>query len=89
MLLALDNCEHLLEACAGLSDLLLGSCPCLKILAGSRQPLVVEGEVVRRVPPLPVPRRTSTPADELAGFGSVRLFVERARLKLGMDPVGG
>lgn len=80
-LLLLDNCEHLLDACAGLSDLLLATCPDLKILATSREPLGVAGEVVWRVPPLPVPLRSST-ADELNEFAAVRLFVDRARLKL-------
>jgi predicted ATPase/DNA-binding CsgD family transcriptional regulator len=80
-LLLLDNCEHLLEACANLSDALLGSCPRLRILATSREPLGVADEVVWRMPPLAVPQSSST-ADELAEFASVRLFVERARLKL-------
>jgi predicted ATPase/DNA-binding CsgD family transcriptional regulator len=77
----LDNCEHVLASCAGLADLLLGSCSGLKILATSREPLGVQGEVVWRVPPLSVPRASSE-ADELMEFSAVRLFVERARLKL-------
>jgi predicted ATPase/DNA-binding SARP family transcriptional activator/DNA-binding CsgD family transcriptional regulator len=81
LLLLLDNCEHVLDACAGLSQLLLGSCPGLKILATSRQALGLYGEVVWRVPPLSVPRKSS-PADELMEFAAVRLLVERARLKL-------
>jgi DNA-binding SARP family transcriptional activator len=80
-LLLFDNCEHLLHACAGLCDLLLGSCPGLKILATSREPLRVAGEVVWRVPSLSVPQALST-TEELTEFAAVRLFVERARLKL-------
>ena len=81
VLLVLDNCEHVLDACAWLSELLLGSCPSLTILASSRAPLGVQGEVVWRVPPLPVPHASSK-TGELMEFASVRLFVERARLKL-------
>ena len=81
ILLLLDNCEHLLDACARFADLLLDSCPGLKILATSREPLGVVGEVVWRVPPLAVPQASSA-AEELSEFAAVRLFVERACLKL-------
>ena len=76
--LLLDNCEHLLDACARLSELLLGACPGLKVLATSREPLGVAGEVVWRVPPLPVPRDVAV-IEEICTFEAVRLFVERAR----------
>ena len=63
---------------AGLTDELLDACPRLRILATSREPLRVAGEVVRRVPPLPVP---TDPAllteEELAGFAVTRLFLDR------------
>ena len=55
MLLLLDNCEHLVEACARLADSLLDSCPRLKILATSREPLGIKGEVIWRVSPRPAP----------------------------------
>jgi predicted ATPase/DNA-binding SARP family transcriptional activator len=55
MLLLLDNCEHLLPACAALAGALLGSCPGLRVLATSRQPLGLRGETVWRVPSLSLP----------------------------------
>jgi len=80
LLLVVDNCEHLIEAAAGLVDRLLDSCPRLRILATSREGLGVEGEARWPVPPLSVPERGRTPSSEkLEGYESVRLFVERAR----------
>jgi predicted ATPase/DNA-binding SARP family transcriptional activator len=55
LLLLLDNCEHLIEACARLAAALLRSCPELRILATSREPLAVMGERAYRVPSLSVP----------------------------------
>jgi len=55
LLLVLDNCEHLLEACAKSAHGLLSSCPRLHILATSRQPLRVLGECIQRVPPQGLP----------------------------------
>jgi predicted ATPase/DNA-binding CsgD family transcriptional regulator len=84
LLLLLDNCEHLLEATARLADVLLDSCPHLRIMATSREALGIEGEVRWLVPPLSVPEPQGTPSsEELEGYESVRLFVERAR---GRDP---
>jgi predicted ATPase len=84
LLLVVDNCEHLLEASARLVDKLLDSCPRLRILATSREAIGVEGEIRWDVPPLsmPDPQHTLSP-EELEGYESVRLFVERAR---GRDP---
>jgi predicted ATPase/DNA-binding CsgD family transcriptional regulator len=80
LLLVLDNCEHLLEAAALLVDALLDSCPWVRILATSREALGVEGEARWLVPPLSMPERGRTPSSEqLEGYESVRLFVERAR----------
>jgi predicted ATPase/DNA-binding SARP family transcriptional activator len=78
-LLIIDNCEHLIAACAALAEHLLGACPGLRILATSREPLRVPGEVTWRVPSLtlPTPGRSVKPA-ELAAFEAVRLFCERA-----------
>ena len=55
MLLLLDNCEHLVDACASAAQALLSGCPNLRILATSRQSLRIPGEIVLRVPSLPVP----------------------------------
>jgi non-specific serine/threonine protein kinase len=82
LLLLVDNCEHLLEAVAHLVDGLLDSCPHLSILATSREAIGIEGESRWLVPPLSVPVAGSS-TEELQGYESVRLFVERAR---GRDP---
>ena len=78
--IVLDNCEHLVEACARLAEALLGVCPGLRILATSREPLRTSGEVTWRVPSLtaPDPQRLP-PLNELAGYAAVRLSVERAQ----------
>ena len=55
LLVILDNCEHLLDACARLADALLRACPWLRVLATSREPLGITGEMAWRVPSLPVP----------------------------------
>jgi non-specific serine/threonine protein kinase len=79
VLLVLDNCEHLLDACATLVEALLEVCPRLHILATSRQGLRAAGERVWRVPSLSVPDQDSAPTPErLLDFEAVRLFVERA-----------
>jgi non-specific serine/threonine protein kinase len=85
-LLLLDNCEHLIAACAQLAETLLQACPNLRILATSREPLGVPGEVIWPVPPLslpePQPWRSPTsgqdalPVYELSE--AMRLFAERA-----------
>ena len=79
MLLVLDNCEHLIDAAARLMDVLLDSCPRLRILATGREALGVAGEAIWPVSPLsvPDPRRAPTVV-ELEGSESVRLFVDRA-----------
>jgi predicted ATPase len=80
MRLVVDNCEHLIEAVVRLVDALLGSCPRLRILATSREILNVADEVSWAVPSLSVPdsRQKVSTAEELEGYESVRLFVERA-----------
>lgn len=62
LLLVLDTCEHVLDACALLADLLLPEAPGLTLLATSRQPLDVPGEHVLSVPPLPLPPEDGTAA---------------------------
>jgi predicted ATPase len=80
VLLVLDNCEHLLRACAVLVDALLRGCPELQVLATSREPIAIEGEVAWRVPSLAVPDPDHVPSlGDLEQNPSVQLFVERAR----------
>jgi predicted ATPase len=78
-LLVLDNCEHLVEACATLGDALLRACPSLTVLATSREGLRIDGEVVYQVPSLSVPDpERLPPLGEILDYGGIRLFVERA-----------
>jgi DNA-binding SARP family transcriptional activator len=77
-LLIVDNCEHLIEATALLVDVLLDTCPRLRILATSREPLDVAGELNWPVPSLSVPDGQPSTVEEVEGYESVRLFVERA-----------
>jgi predicted ATPase/DNA-binding CsgD family transcriptional regulator len=78
VLLVLDNCEHLIEACAGLAESLLRSCPELRVLATSREALGITGEVAWPVPSLSLPDLRRMPnTDGLSWYESVRLFVER------------
>jgi predicted ATPase/DNA-binding CsgD family transcriptional regulator len=80
MLLVLDNCEHLVEACAVLAEVLLRTCPSLRILATSREALGIAGETRLAVPPLslPDPRRLPTVGD-VAHYEAAELFVDRAK----------
>ena len=81
-LLVLDNCEHLVEACARLAYTLLHACPDLRILATSREALGLPGEIAWPVPPLSMPDpHDPAPLETLAQFEAVQLFVERARFK--------
>lgn len=82
LLLVLDNCEHLIGASARAAETLLSSCPHLHILATSREPLRIPGEVTWRVPSLaiPGPDGAGSPA-ALADVESVALFLERARAR--------
>lgn len=75
-LLLLDNCEHLLDACAEVADRLLSACGELTLLATSREPLGLDGEQVWRVPSLALPAGDA--ADEVARSEAGRLFVDRA-----------
>jgi predicted ATPase/DNA-binding XRE family transcriptional regulator len=81
LLLILDNCEHLVDGCAHFTDLLLKSCPGLKILATSREPIGVLGEALYRVPSLGLPAFQQLPIlGSLKEVEAIRLFEERARL---------
>ncbi|MCK6568858.1 MAG: hypothetical protein DCC59_10675 [Chloroflexi bacterium] len=77
MLIVLDNCEHLLTACAECVEFLSLHCPALTFLATSREPLGVDGEVGWQTPTLPLPKATSVKA--LKHNAAARLFVERGR----------
>ncbi|MFI6095942.1 BTAD domain-containing putative transcriptional regulator [Lentzea sp. NPDC051213] len=73
-LLVLDNCEHLVEAAAEFAGALLRRVPNLRVLATSREPLAIDGESLCPVGPLAVPNGQA----DVAGFGAVRLFLDRA-----------
>jgi non-specific serine/threonine protein kinase len=80
LLLVVDNCEHVLEACAALLDDLLDQAPGLRVLATSREPLRLRGELLYPLAPLPVPiDAPERGVDRLLEFASVQLFVDRAR----------
>jgi predicted ATPase/DNA-binding CsgD family transcriptional regulator len=78
MLLVLDNCEHLIAACASLCQQLLASSPGLSVLATSREPLRVAAEAVWSVPPLTLPPAEATDAAEIGSADAIRLFADRA-----------
>ena len=81
LLLLLDNCEHLLSACAECIDRLLSSCSEIRILATSREALNVQGERVIAVPPLSIPDINGGLAlDVVASADAVKFFVERAQI---------
>ncbi|MEV7197741.1 BTAD domain-containing putative transcriptional regulator [Streptomyces sp. NPDC093510] len=79
VLLVLDNCEHVVEEAAEIVRSLLTAAPDLRVLATSREPLAVPGEILQAVPPLqlPSPEATSSP-EELQASSAVRLFLARA-----------
>ena len=80
LLLVLDNCEHLVSACAFLAADLLRNCPHVHIMASSREALNVAGEQAYRVPSLtlPDPKKRQT-VESLSQFEAVRLFIERGQ----------
>ncbi len=79
LLLILDNCEHLIDACAEVAAELLGQCPQLQILTTSRAALNVAGELLWQVPTLPTPDPTKLSlVNLLLQFESLQLFVARA-----------
>jgi predicted ATPase/DNA-binding SARP family transcriptional activator len=79
VLLVLDNCEHLLDEVADLAHDLLSRHPRLQVLATSRTPLGVTGEVVWPLPPLAVPRADLRARADLEATAAVQLFLDRAR----------
>ncbi len=79
--LLLDNCEHLVEDCAALVGQLLRTCPDLRVMTTSREPLAVAGETTWWVDGLSLPAELPAPvAADLAGSEAVQLFIDRARL---------
>ncbi len=80
LLLIVDNCEHLLSGCSVLMAALLRTCPHLKALATSREPMGIAAEHAYRVPPLALPDPArSLPWEEIGQYEAIRLFTERAR----------
>jgi non-specific serine/threonine protein kinase len=80
LLLVLDNCEHLIDACSLLADWVLQTCPRVRILATSREMLGVPGELTFRVPSLVVPDPETGPSlDDVRRSEAIRLFVDRAQ----------
>ena len=77
LLVVLDNCEHLVGACAKLADALLRGCPNLALLATSREPLGIDGERVYRVPSMRIPADGDDPA-AIRASEAVRLLEDRA-----------
>jgi len=77
-LLVLDNCEHVIDVAAVMADTVLRTCPGVRILATSREPLRIQGELEYSVAPLVVPSVT-TGAEPLQQYDAVQLFVDRAR----------
>jgi predicted ATPase/DNA-binding CsgD family transcriptional regulator len=79
LLLLLDNCEHLIDACAVTMDALLRACPGVRILATSREPLGISGEHTYQVGPLTAPDlQHPNQVEGAANYESVTLFVDRA-----------
>jgi predicted ATPase/DNA-binding CsgD family transcriptional regulator len=86
-LLVLDNCEHVVESCASVGEFLLQRCPRLRLLATSREPLGIAGEVVCHVPPLAVPSPDEVgDLEALGACEAVRLFVGRAEPSFSITP---
>lgn len=79
VLVVLDNCEHIVDACARLAERLLRGCPRMRILATSREALGVSGEQAWQVPALLLPEDATASAEAVLRSESGRLFLERAR----------
>jgi predicted ATPase/DNA-binding XRE family transcriptional regulator len=80
--LIIDNCEHLIQACAQLAEVLLRACPTLHILATSREALSVPGETLYLVPTLTTPDPAQSDLETIPQYEAARLFVERAQTAL-------
>jgi len=81
LLLVMDNCEHLITACAEIVDTVLSNSPGVKILATSREPLGISGEMIWQVSPLSPPDIDQPPTlEQLSQYEAVQLFIDRAML---------
>ncbi|GAB3144740.1 BTAD domain-containing putative transcriptional regulator [Micromonospora sonneratiae] len=86
LLLVLDNCEHLVDACAGLVGSLLSRCPEVRVLATSREPLGVPDELVYPVAPLSIPTGSMTGGlAEARRYDAIRLFLDRTAVPVVRD----
>ncbi|MGO9729080.1 MAG: ATP-binding protein [Streptosporangiaceae bacterium] len=79
ILIVLDNCEHLIGACAKTADLILRRCPRVQLVATSREPLGIGGEAIYRVPSLSLPGPGDPGSVAPQSSDAVALFVDRAR----------
>jgi predicted ATPase/DNA-binding winged helix-turn-helix (wHTH) protein len=79
LLLVLDNCEHVIDMAARVSEALLHGTATVQVIATSREPLRVDGECVYPVPPLDVPAEGVEDFDDIMRHGAVKLFIARAR----------
>jgi predicted ATPase/class 3 adenylate cyclase/DNA-binding CsgD family transcriptional regulator len=79
ILIVLDNCEHLIDACAKIADAILRHCPRAHLLATSREPLGIGGESIYRVPSLSLPGPDDSDSRTPESSDAVALFVDRAR----------
>jgi predicted ATPase/DNA-binding winged helix-turn-helix (wHTH) protein len=79
LLFVLDNCEHVIDAAAAMSEALLRANPSAHVVTTSREPLNVDGEWVYPVPPLAVPVTAAEGQSDPSQYGAIRLFVERAK----------
>jgi predicted ATPase/DNA-binding XRE family transcriptional regulator len=79
LLLVLDNCEHLIDSCAELVQTMLRTCPRLRVLVTSREPLNVDGETLWRVAPLGLAALSADTTEQVRSSDAVQLFVARGR----------
>jgi predicted ATPase/class 3 adenylate cyclase len=78
VMIVLDNCEHLIGACAKTADAILRRCPRVHLMATSREPLGIGGETIYRMPAMSLPRSNGSPL-AAASSDAVALLVERAK----------
>jgi len=79
LLLVLDNCEHVIDAVANLTEMLVRLCPRTTILSTSQEVLRIDGEYVYRVPPLEVPASAAEEPAHILGHSAVELFITRTK----------
>jgi predicted ATPase/class 3 adenylate cyclase len=79
ILIVMDNCEHLIGACAKVADAIVTRCPRVHLLATSREPLGIGGETIYRVPSLSLPGPGEADLEAAGSSDAVVLFIDRAR----------